>query len=185
MEPLVDISKIHVGETINVSFKESSSNFDIEDLRFIKPIEVSLDFTNTGKGIVVNGIISTSISLTCDRCLEEFEYRIRHEVDVDYHKGKEKDLLSPDLDSEGLRRAYYEGDRIDLLEEVRQGILLSIPMKPVCTEGCLGLCPHCGRNLNIERCNCEDKERDEELSKFGELLKSHGGLYGSTEKEDK
>ena len=43
---------------------------------------------------------------------------------------------------------------IDLSEDVRQTVLLSVPLKLLCTENCKGLCPLCGRNLNSGTCTC-------------------------------
>ena len=39
-------------------------------------------------------------------------------------------------------------------------IQLAIPMKPLCTEACLGLCPQCGANQNGEGCSCADSPVD-------------------------
>lgn len=168
MELLIDVSKIELGETINIVSKDLELN--IEDLEFTCPIEVSAKFQNTGRCIVVRGVVSTSVNLTCNRCLEVFEHQIRCEIDVDYYKGKERYIT--ELDPEGLNVAYYEGDRIDLMDEVQQCIILALPMKPICKEECLGLCPHCGRNLNKERCICRDEEVDERLAKLGKLLRN-------------
>lgn len=97
-------------------------------------------------------------------------YQIRNDIDIDYYKEKERYIT--ELDSENLSVAYYEGDRIDLGEEVRQSIILALPMKPVCREDCLGLCSHCGRNLNKEKCGCKEEEIDERLAKLGKLLRN-------------
>ena len=31
---------------------------------------------------------------------------------------------------------------------------MAIPMKPLCSEDCLGLCVQCGTDRNINRCDC-------------------------------
>jgi uncharacterized protein len=33
-------------------------------------------------------------------------------------------------------------------------VYLEIPMKPLCSPECRGLCPRCGANLNTETCAC-------------------------------
>jgi uncharacterized protein len=45
---------------------------------------------------------------------------------------------------------------IDLSDDVRQTVLLAVPLKLLCREDCRGLCPHCGRNLNTGLCDCVD-----------------------------
>jgi uncharacterized protein len=49
---------------------------------------------------------------------------------------------------------------IDVAEEVRQVITISVPLKLLCKEECKGLCPRCGKNRNVELCDCRDDEVD-------------------------
>jgi uncharacterized protein len=42
-----------------------------------------------------------------------------------------------------------------LLEDVlKEQILLALPPKQLCKVDCKGLCPQCGKNLNLESCDC-------------------------------
>ena len=43
---------------------------------------------------------------------------------------------------------------LDMTEVVRQYAISEAPIKPLCCEECLGLCPECGTNLNKEKCKC-------------------------------
>ena len=53
------------------------------------------------------------------------------------------------------------GDHVlDLNEAVRQYTIVDQPMKPLCREDCCGLCHHCGANLNLEPCGCEEPATD-------------------------
>ncbi len=60
----------------------------------------------------------------------------------------------------------YSGEKIDLSEFLKEQIVLSLPYKLLCKEDCKGLCPKCGTNLNIEKCNCKNNWED---SKFAVL----------------
>ena len=53
---------------------------------------------------------------------------------------------------------YYDGDRLDLGEVVREQVLLALPLKPLCREDCRGLCPRCGQNRNLGPCGCPPPE---------------------------
>ncbi|NIO68382.1 MAG: DUF177 domain-containing protein, partial [Anaerolineae bacterium] len=44
---------------------------------------------------------------------------------------------------------------IDLLEVMRQDILLALPPRSLCKPDCAGLCSQCGQNLNEGPCTCE------------------------------
>jgi len=50
---------------------------------------------------------------------------------------------------------YYDGETLDISEDVRQGLILEIPAWPLCSEMCKGLCTECGAELNREACSCE------------------------------
>src|SRR5260370_41815007 len=49
---------------------------------------------------------------------------------------------------------YYQGEGLLLEDVLKERVLLALPVKQVCSAGCKGLCPHCGRNRNMESCNC-------------------------------
>jgi uncharacterized protein len=47
-----------------------------------------------------------------------------------------------------------DGDTLDLLTVAHDACILELPLAPLCREGCAGLCPECGANLNLEKCSC-------------------------------
>ena len=52
---------------------------------------------------------------------------------------------------------HYEGDHLELAPMLREQVILSNPMHPLCKDDCAGLCPHCGKNLNEGRCACPEE----------------------------
>jgi len=56
---------------------------------------------------------------------------------------------------------FYDERSIPLRQMAIEQILLSIPMKPLCDDGCLGLCPRCGANLAREKCACDQSVTDD------------------------
>lgn len=72
---------------------------------------------------------------------------------------------------DAVTEAYYAGDAIDLGEMMREQFYLALPMKPLCGEGCQGLCPVCGRNRNRETCHCESTWVDPRFEALRELKK--------------
>ncbi len=49
----------------------------------------------------------------------------------------------------------YSGKTVELDPIVREQIVLALPGYPLCGEGCKGLCPVCGSNLNERECGCD------------------------------
>src|SRR6185295_11216257 len=56
-----------------------------------------------------------------------------------------------EIEEDDLSTAFYDNDEIDLGQLMREQFYLSLPMKPLCSEACHGLCTVCGTNLNREK----------------------------------
>ncbi len=46
------------------------------------------------------------------------------------------------------------GDLLDLAPLVHDACILELPLAPLCSAECLGICPDCGANRNVEACAC-------------------------------
>jgi uncharacterized protein len=78
----------------------------------------------------------------CMRCLEDAVVDIRVSAQ-EYHSGDRGA-------DEQLRSAYVTDDRLELSTWARDAIALELPEQILCRSDCAGLCPVCGRNLNLE-----------------------------------
>ena len=63
-----------------------------------------------------------------------------------------------ELSEQDLVSATYSGDEIDLTHELEEQVAMEIPLKPLCGEGCKGLCPVCGTDLNQAACSCQREQ---------------------------
>ena len=73
--------------------------------------------------------------------------------------GEDRDISADDADT-----SYYHDDMIDLNELLREQFYLALPMKPLCREECLGLCPQCGSDRNTNPCDCQPDWQDPRLA---------------------
>ena len=73
------------------------------------------------------------------------------------------------IGEEDLETSFYRDDQIDLNEVLREQFYLALPMKPLCADGCLGLCSQCGANLNLTTCGCETGWTDPRLAALKDL----------------
>jgi len=162
--------KIHVTgwEEREVEINLPSSSFKVEELR--GRVRGRIVLLKREERIEAEGEIEFTLSLTCSRCLETFEVhkreRIRH-----FFLRKERLPKEKELSSEDAETTYYEEEVIDMLPVLRDTILLSIPLKPLCREECKGLCPVCGKNLNEGECE-HVKKKEEEIDPRWEKLKA-------------
>jgi uncharacterized protein len=51
---------------------------------------------------------------------------------------------------------WEEDNYVEVTREVEEVIFINLPMKPLCSPDCRGLCPVCGANRNKEKCFCEE-----------------------------
>ena len=70
-----------------------------------------------------------------------------------------------------LTTAYYREGSLDLIEMLREQFQLALPMKPLCSDACRGLCPECGANLNRTECGHQPKWEDPRLAPLKGMLR--------------
>lgn len=121
-----------------------------DDAQFIRPIACTVRLhRQENDNFYVTADVSSAISVQCRRCLNSFEVEATTELGVLFFRGEEpKDA---DLSDE----RYYDGDTLDVSEDVRQALVLEVPTWPLCDGDCQGLCAQCGADLNEGTCDCE------------------------------
>jgi uncharacterized protein len=119
------------------------------------PIKVRIDVYKAGDKYVLEGDLAGSIKISCDRCLEDYDLEIKTGFKLfftqpsRYGTKAEIELLEEDMET-----GFINGDDIELDDIFREQLYLSLPIKSLCREECQGLCPVCGTDLNLQRCNC-------------------------------
>ena len=128
-----------------------------------EPLEIYCKFSKTVDLVSTKGWVKGKMLLTCDRCLKEFESPYQSFFETlyrpnprEYPKGAEE--KAPLLDDEEI--ISFDGEILDISDQVRQTVVLSVPMRALCREDCLGLCGGCGRDLNLESCQCQEPPAD-------------------------
>lgn len=128
--------------------------------RFTRPLKWNITISNTGDALLVSGSIRGTAKTGCARCLDEFEVPLTGEVEGFFLLGDENDI--PEGMEEDEFDILSEDKTIDLEPLLQAAVLLELPLIPLCTEECKGLCPHCGVDLNTECCSCEAEHGEEE-----------------------
>lgn len=138
----------------------------------VSPARAHLKIEKAESEIIVTGNVMADIKLQCGRCMEDFSKQRNLPVEVVYHPIDEirKDETH-EVRNEELDTGFYEGEELDINELIKEQILLNIPMKPLCSDECLGICMHCGTNLNKRKCDCVTDESDPRFSALKKLLK--------------
>jgi uncharacterized protein len=113
------------------------------------------------KDIRIAGDFATKVEVTCARCLESVIQEVAKSFDLLYRpQGADAGKEELSVTAAEAEVGYYRGEGLLLEDVLREQVLLALPLKAICRENCRGLCPHCGRNLNLEQCSCAEPVED-------------------------
>jgi uncharacterized protein len=122
------------------------------------PLYVRIKVIHVADKFLLDGKVKGNIMVRCDRCLDPFHWELEsgfHVFLVSTTPGK--DQAEVELLNEDMEVDFIDGETIDLDEIIKEQVYLSLPMKLICRDACLGLCPVCGANLNVQRCQCNQQ----------------------------
>jgi uncharacterized protein len=142
------------------------------DFRFPPVVDIALVYYRSGREILFHGELKALVDGCCGRCLKRYALPVEKKFDLILTpeplptKGKE-------LSSDELGLSYYASKEIDLSPLIREQVLLALPMRPLCSEDCRGLCAGCGVNLNDESCICPAPVGDPRMAVFRTLKLDH------------
>ena len=131
------------------SVPSASLGLTYEEAEFINPLSCTVTlFRQADNNIYVTADITTTLLVECRRCIDPLEMDITATLELLFSISNE----SSEQEEDGGR--YYDGETLDISEDVRQALVLEIPAWPLCSETCKGLCPECGTELNTAECSC-------------------------------
>ncbi len=111
----------------------------------------TLHFTRVDHGILVEGKLETAVKTECSRCLTPFYEPVTIEL---------ADIIGlPGMSPTPERPVnVHEDGWADLTPLIREYAWLGLPLNPLCSPDCPGLCPVCGGNIRKGECTCGDDE---------------------------
>jgi uncharacterized protein len=142
------------------------------DIELAGPVEGAFHLQRTNRGILVRGALTVPVRRTCARCLDAFveeeQVAFLEEFVPTIDPAHGTPLAAPDPD--GVVQLIDEHHQIDLTTVMHDELALSEPMHPLCRPDCPGLCPGCGRRLDVGTCACAVEELDPRLEPLARLL---------------
>ena len=124
--------------------------------RFAEPVQVDLEAQKVLNDVLVQGKLTGTVGHECRRCLEPVPVRVDEDVSMFFQDG----VPEEQAEAEEVYALPDRGD-LDLSQAVREQLALAVPQFALCQEGCRGLCPTCGTNLNDSSCECVVEEVDD------------------------
>lgn len=150
----------NVGYTRDIPFDVPTVHLppDLQLHNFLGVVRV----TRAAQGILIQNRMRADITAECVRCLTQFLQPLEIDFTELYAFNRssvtESGLLVP------------ENGKIDLEPFIREEMILAIPIGPLCSENCKGLCPICGGDLNESSCSHDELPVDPRLSVLKTLL---------------
>jgi uncharacterized protein len=147
-------------------FEEPVSNLDIGK-QFVGTLKAEVELSKSHSEIILNVDVKVNINCECDRCTTEFMQEINPVYQIVYFFSNEPEGIA----DANVVYLHPDADKIDISPEIRDYVLLTVPMKRLCTEECKGLCSNCGKNLNEGDCKCEGANIDSRWLPLQDLKK--------------
>lgn len=183
MPTQLDLSEVLHTPGMRVPFDVDMACTPEMELDCASAVTGRLVFTNTINLLVVQGNIRASLRTECPRCLTTVVSHVEAEVDEEYtvehgqvtgHAEDDDGVADP-----AVKALWTAGHLLNLSELARQSLVVASPSAPLCREECRGLCPHCGRNLNEEACDCEEAP-ESPFAALADLLPGGGEEKGKS-----
>ncbi len=171
---ILDVRPLLRGETNRIDIDYLLSPKPLQGVTFESDVHVVGHITDRA------GLIELSVRCLvpyhgeCARCLDDVSGV--HSIDFVRVVSSEKSEKE-EAGEDGVYDDDYlipENGRLDVDSELREELLLSFPLRLLCSEDCPGLCPKCGKPKRLGDCGCSQKEIDPRLAVLKQLLHNDG-----------
>jgi len=107
-------------------------------------VDLDLRLESVMEGVLVSGTATVALTGECGRCLEPVQdtLAVRLQELYAYPESTTEATAGDD------ETAVMEGDLLDLEPALRDAVVLSLPLTPLCRPDCAGLCADCGERLD-------------------------------------
>ncbi len=136
-------------DSLSVDYTLDLSNLIYSSYSPVKePVSISVRLYSKADVLYLDLKIEFRFCGVCDRCAEEIE----KDFTITINKIIVEELQNIDNDDDYI---VVDNQLLDLDELVNEEVSLSLPSKILCSDDCKGLCPKCGTNLNVNKCDCK------------------------------
>jgi uncharacterized protein len=176
MNEVIDFKTIdeHGPQTYRATFDVKADDLGCEDVVGLGTvaIDTTVEAGDLEAEYEANGTVTFTADLSCSRCAEPYPFANPSSFHVRFRPRPEASVENEEVEiteAEELDVEFYSEPVIPLRDLALEQVQLSIPMKPLCDESCLGLCPTCGANRTREKCSCNEAIVDERWGALKDL----------------
>jgi uncharacterized protein len=143
-EDLLDLNDVlqHPGRTVSV---DVSTELEEEaDVDMVRPLEGFLEAVSTGNLLLITGEFNTRVVVECARCSGPLEVDLEFQIDEQFPvEGTPSSLDPKDMAKVAADEPFelFDGNSLMVENLLRQGLLLAMPLSPLCEFGWEAPCP--------------------------------------------
>ena len=150
----------------------------VEGVIDLGPVACSGELELARPGFLLRARLRYHHTLSCFRCLEPTKQEADYDFQLLLLTGQRvEEPIEQELDNGDLDVLRIRSEELDTVPLLFEQVQLNVPMKPLCSESCQGLCVVCGVNRNVGSCDCETETVD---SRWAALAALKGKLPDST-----
>jgi len=126
----------------------------------VVPLSATFTVVLRERGVHVTGSLTGRVETPCDRCAAPAGLDVAQRFEL----FEEAPLSGEERVEPGLLRRKGRTLELDVAGLLWEEFVLALPVKPLCSEGCMGLCPACGKDLNAGPCPCGGTDMDPRMA---------------------
>jgi len=131
------------------------------------PFTFDLTAVRVRHDVMLEGRLGGQVGLECSRCAKRYSAALHDDFRLLLEPAGTREPADPEgavglaenglYLGEDLEAGWFRGPRIGLDDFFGELIALGMPVQPLCSEECPGLCAHCGADLASSPCDCVDE----------------------------
>jgi uncharacterized protein len=169
---VAQLLKSPIGATLDVELdNDDRLILADEEAQLAGPVTGHVRLHHTNQGVYAEGTADVPLRLECARCLKTFTTTISLPLREEFYPTIDIETGLPVRAPESETAfSIDEHHQVDLREAIRQNLVVNLPIRALCREECQGLCPTCGRDLNLEPHTHVEEAQDERFASLRGLL---------------
>lgn len=155
----IGISSLNEGSQV-IELKSDENELLLPQGTLKGTLDIKLDLFKTSNQLDLKVILDGVILLDCDRCLDKFEKNINSKFELVF---VQKSPREEEINEDYIRTYSPHMRTIDITNDIKEAVLLAVPMKKLPDEKPDGSCSWCGRNKDFWEGILTEKNEDDDF----------------------
>ncbi len=155
----IGISSLNEGSQV-IELKSDENELLLDKGTLSGPLDIKLELFKTSNQLDLKAHLSGVLLLGCDRCLDEFQMKFTSDFELVF---VQKSPREEEINEDYIRTYSPHMRTIDITNDIKEAVLLTVPMKKLPGEKPDGSCSWCGRTKDFWEGILTEKNEDDEF----------------------